>query len=171
MTEPVPLIDVIVKDGAWDSSAEAAVRRALTEAAVVSGSDFKDRMLAVLLTDDASIRRLNAQWRHIDKPTNVLSFPAASHRQGPVTSLGDIAIAYETTAGEAAEEGKPFLDHLAHLAVHGFLHLLGHDHDTDAAAEKMEHLERVILARLGVPDPYLTHETLAREALPQHIRG
>lgn len=171
MTEPVPLIDVIVEDGAWDSSAEATVRRALTEAAVATGSDFKDRMLAVLLTDDASIRRLNAQWRHIDKPTNVLSFPPGSHQPGPVTSLGDIAIAYETTAREATEEGKPFADHLAHLAVHGFLHLLGYDHGTDAAADQMEGLERAILARLGVPDPYLSHETLAREALPQHIRG
>ena len=171
MTEPAPLIDVIVEDGAWDASAEAAVRRALTEAAIATGTDFKDRMLAVLLTDDASIRRLNTQWRHIDKPTNVLSFPPASHQQGPVTSLGDIAVAYETTACEAAEQGKPFADHLAHLAVHGFLHLLGYDHESDTAAEEMEGLERAILARLGGPDPYLASETLARAALPQHIRG
>jgi probable rRNA maturation factor len=171
MTEPVPLIDVITEDGAWDSGAEATVRRALTEAAIATGSDFKDRVLAVLLTDDASVRRLNAQWRHIDKPTNVLSFPPVSHQQGPVTALGDIAIAYETTAREAREESKPFTDHLAHLAVHGFLHLLGHDHETHADAEQMEGLERAILARLGVPDPYPSHETLAREALPQQIRG
>jgi probable rRNA maturation factor len=171
MSEPAPLIDVIVEEGAWDTSAEAVVRRALTEAAVATGGDFKDRTLAVLLTDDASIRRLNAQWRHIDKPTNVLSFRPGSHQQGPVISLGDLAIAYETTAREAKEENKPFADHLVHLAVHGFLHLLGHDHETDAAAEGMEHLERVVLARLGVPDPYLAHEPNAREALPQQIRG
>ena len=173
MIEPVPLIDVIVEAPAWDAAdgAEAMVRRALTEAAVASGADFKDRTLVVLLTDDASIRRLNAQWRRIDKPTNVLSFPAGSHQQGPVTSLGDIAIAYETTAREAKEEGKPLADHLAHLAVHGFLHLLGYDHDSDADAETMEGLERVILARLGIPDPYVAHEPLAREALPQQIRG
>ena len=171
MLEPVPLIDVIAEEGAWDSNAEATVRRALTEAAVVAGDDFKDCTLAVLLTDDTSIRRLNSQWRHIDKATNVLSFPPGSHQQGPVKSLGDIAIAYETTAREAAEEGKPFVDHLTHLAVHGFLHLLGHDHDSDAAAEKMEGLERVVLARLGVPDPYPAHEPLAREALPQQTRG
>ena len=173
MIEPAPLIDVIVESPQWDTAknAEATVRRAITEAAIATGADFKDQILAVLLTDDASMRRLNAQWRHIDKPTNVLSFPPAPHQQGPVTSLGDIAIAYETTALEATEEGKPFADHVAHLAVHGFLHLLGHDHDTEAAAEKMEGLERTILARLGVPDPYLTHETLARDALPQHIRG
>jgi len=173
MTEPAPLIDLIVESPQWETAdgAEVAVRRALTEAAIAVGVDFKDRALAVLLTDDASIRRLNAQWRHIDKPTNVLSFPAAAYQQGPVKSLGDIAIAFETTASEAKEEGKSFADHLAHLTVHGFLHLLGHDHDTDAAAEHMEALERVILARLGVPDPYLTHETLVRETLPQHIRG
>jgi len=173
MTETVPLIDVIVEAPQWDTAdgAEAAMRRALTEAAIATGTDFKDRTLAVLLTDDASVRRLNAQWRHIDKPTNVLSFPPAPHQQGPVKSLGDIAIAFETTAREATEEGKPFADHLAHLAVHGFLHLLGHDHETDAAAEQMERLERVILARVGVPDPYRAHETAGREALPQHIRG
>ena len=172
--EPVPLIDVIVDDAAWDAAkgAEAAVRRALSEAAVAIGANFKDRMLAVLLTGDAAMRRLNAQWRHIDRPTNVLSFrPAANQQAGVVKSLGDIAIAYETAAREAAEEGKPFADHLAHLAVHGFLHLLGYDHDTDAAAEQMEQLERVILARLGVPDPYVTHETLARERPLHEIRG
>ena len=173
MIEPVPLIDVIAEAGAWDSGAEAAVRRAIAETAIAIGADFKDRTLAVLLTDNASIRRLNAQWRHIDKPTNVLSFPPAPNAglAGGVKSLGDIAIGYETCAREAEAEGKPFADHLAHLAVHGFLHLLGYDHDTDAAAEQMERLERVILARLGVPDPYRTHGTLAREPLPQDIRG
>jgi probable rRNA maturation factor len=168
--EPVPLIDVIVEAPQWDtaSGAEATVRRALSEAAIATGADFKDRVLAVLLTDDAAIRRLNAQWRGIDKPTNVLSFPPAPNagkQMTAVTSLGDIAIAYETTAHEAEVEEKPFDHHLAHLAVHGFLHLLGYDHDTEAAATTMEQRERVILARLGVPDPYLTHETIAPHAL------
>jgi probable rRNA maturation factor len=172
VTETVPLIDVIIEAPPWKTAdgAESAVRRALTEAAIATRADFKDRTVVVLLTDDASIRRLNAQWRHIDKPTNVLSFPPAP-QHGSVKSLGDVAIAYETTAREAAEEGKPFADHLAHLAVHGFLHLLGHDHEGDAAAEKMEGLERAILARLGVPDPYSAHQPLAREALTQQIRG
>lgn len=176
MIEPVPLIDVIVESPLWDkaSGADATVRRALTEAAVAIGANFKDRALAVLLTDDAAVRRFNAQWRGIDKPTNVLSFPPASNagqQAGAVKSLGDIAIAYETTAREADEEGKPFADHVSHLAVHGFLHLLGYDHDTDAAAETMEQLERVILARLGVPDPYLTHGKRAPEYLAQAVRG
>jgi probable rRNA maturation factor len=168
--EPVPLIDVIVEAPQWDtaSGAEATVRRALSEAAIAIGTDFKDRVLAVLLTDDASIRRLNAQWRGIDKPTNVLSFPPAPNagaQMAAVISLGDIAIAYETAAREAKTEDKPFDHHLAHLAVHGFLHLLGYDHEADAAANTMEQLERMILARLGVPDPYLTHETVAPHAL------
>jgi len=167
--EPVPLIDVIVETPQWNAArgAEATVRRALSEAAIAVGANFTDRVLAVLLTDDAAIRRLNAQWRNIDKPTNVLSFPPApSTVPDAVKSLGDIAIAYETTAREARTDDKPFDHHLAHLAVHGFLHLLGYDHESDADAQTMEQLERVILARLGMPDPYLTHEKLAPE-----IRG
>jgi probable rRNA maturation factor len=170
--EPVPLIDVIVEEGAWGAAAEIAVRAALTETAIAIGADFEDRTLAVLLTDDAAIRKLNAQWRGVDKPTNVLSFaPAANQQAGVVKSLGDIAIAYETAAREAQGEGKSFTDHLAHLAVHGFLHLLGYDHESDTAAAQMEQLERVILARLGVPDPYSTHEALAREPVSRDIQG
>ena len=172
--EPVPPIDVIVESDLWDRvpGAEAAVRRALTEAALATAKNFTDRTLAVLLTDDAAMRRLNAQWRNIDKPTNVLSFPAGPDTNPqPVRPLGDIAIAYETAAREADEEGKPFGDHVSHLAVHGFLHLLGYDHDNDAAAETMEQFERVILARLGVPDPYPAHEKPARENLAQAVRG
>lgn len=159
-TEQVPLIDVIVESTQWKADAETTVRRALTEAAIAIGANFKDRVLAVLLTDDVAIRRLNAQWRNVDKPTNVLSFPPSSgvgQQAGVVKSLGDIAIAYQTTAREAREEGKLLADHLSHLAVHGFLHLLGYDHESDSEAETMEQLERVILARLGVADPYLAH--------------
>ena len=168
--EPVPLVDVIVEAPQWEmaSSADATVRGALSEAAIAIGANFKDRVLAVLLTDDAAVRRLNAQWRGIDKATNVLSFPPAPNageQMAAVKSLGDIAIAYETTAREAETEDKPFDHHLAHLAVHGFLHLLGYDHDSEAAATTMEQLERVILARLGVPDPYLTPQKVAPHAL------
>ena len=169
--EPAPLIDVIVEAPQWQrSDAAAKVRRALTEAAIATRVDFKDRTLAVLLTDDVSMRSLNAQWRGVDKPTNVLSFPPAPNtnlQADGMASLGDIAIAYETTAREAEAEGKPFDDHVAHLAVHGFLHLLGYDHHSAAAAASMEQLERVILARLGVPDPYLAHEEVA----PHDLQG
>jgi len=97
---------------------------------------------------------LNRRWRGVDKPTNVLSFPAAAAPSTAPRYLGDIAISYETTIREAQAQARPFAHHLAHLAVHGFLHLLGYDHQSDAAAEEMEDLERKILARLGMPDPY-----------------
>jgi probable rRNA maturation factor len=133
------------------------VRRAIAAAAAAAAAPARSR-LAVLLTDDATLRSLNRRWRGIDKPTNVLSFPpAASGRNdgcGAPASLGDIAIAYETAAAEARAEDKPLPHHLAHLAVHGFLHLLGHDHESEGEAETMERTERVILARLGLPDPY-----------------
>jgi probable rRNA maturation factor len=154
MSMRVPEIDVIVEASGWNAGAEAAARRALAEAAAALGADFRNHAVALLLTDDAAVRRLNAQWRGIDKPTNVLSFPPAPGGAGEIRSLGDIAIAYETTAREAQAEAKPFADHLAHLCVHGFLHLMGYDHEQEPQAETMEGLERVILARLGVPDPY-----------------
>jgi probable rRNA maturation factor len=147
-------IDVIVESAQWDAlpDADAVARNAIAQAlAALAGR--ADAELAVLLTDDAAVRRLNATWRGLDQPTNVLSFPAAAAPDSQ--HLGDIAIAFETTAREARNEGKPLADHLAHLAVHGFLHLVGYDHESDAEAETMEQLERDILARLNVPDPYL----------------
>src|SRR3569832_1907622 len=113
----------------WEAfpDAEAVVRGTIAQAlAALEGRT--DAELAVLLTDDAAIRRLNATWRGLDKPTNVLSFPAAAAPDSQ--HLGDIAIAFETTAREASDEGKPLAAHLAHLAVHGFLHLVGYDHET-----------------------------------------
>jgi probable rRNA maturation factor len=155
-----PAIDVIVDSKMWttEPDAEEIVRRAIVQAAdIVTAGDVE---LAVMLTDDAAIRALNNQWRGLDKPTNVLSFPAPAALQGdsPV-HLGNIAIAYETVAREAESEGKPLAHHLSHLAVHGFLHLLGYDHESEPEAEAMEQQERAILARLRIPDPYLTHET------------
>jgi probable rRNA maturation factor len=157
-----PDIDIVTEASGWNADAETTVRRALAEAAAAVGKDFSNHTVTVLLTDDAAMRRLNAGWRGIDKPTNVLSFPAAPQFEGAdVTSLGDIAIAHETTAREARDEHKPFANHLSHLAVHGFLHLVGYDHESDEQAEAMESLERDILQRIGVPDPYLTHEVEA----------
>lgn len=128
--------------------------------------------ISLLLADDAAIRRLNATWRGQDRATNVLSFPAedltpeALPAEPPAGAfLGDLAIALETTRREAAAEGKPLAEHLAHLVVHGTLHLLGHDHQTDAQAATMEGLERRILADLGVGDPYADPEEPARKAL------
>jgi probable rRNA maturation factor len=109
--------------------------------------------LAIVLTDDSTIRQLNRDWRGVDAPTNVLSFPASRTGSAPLF-IGDIVLAFETIAGEAKAERKPFAHHIAHLAVHGFLHLLGYDHLRKKDAEEMEQLERDILRRLRVPDPY-----------------
>jgi probable rRNA maturation factor len=153
-----PEIDVQVQSPRWDAEPAAieTVRRAITAAARHRAARGE---ISVVLTDDEAIRLLNRDWRHIDKPTNVLSFPApVPTSDAPKPLLGDIVIAYETVARESAEEHKPFLHHLAHLAVHGFLHLMGYDHQTDSQADAMEGLERDILADLGIADPYRAHE-------------
>ena len=159
------MTEVLVTADCWQAEpdAEAVIQRAIAAAAQLTDADVGDAELAVMLTDDAGIRTLNNNWRGIDKATNVLSFPALQPT-GPRTDtdaprmLGDIAIAYETLRREADDERKPFVDHLSHLAVHGFLHLIGHDHENDDDAEAMETLEQEILAQLGIPDPYADRE-------------
>ena len=157
----LPLTEVLVVASCWQAEpgAETVIHRAIAAAAGMVDADVGEAELAVMLTDDAGIRTLNNNWRGIDKPTNVLSFPALqpSGAGGPDDAprmLGDIAIAYETTRKEADDEHRPFDHHLSHLAVHGFLHLIGYDHENDADAETMETLEAAILAQLGIPDPY-----------------
>jgi probable rRNA maturation factor len=156
-TRPAPAIDIVVESPSWRSESDAAavIRRAIGQAAAMTDATTGPSELAVMLCDDATMRELNGRWRGRPEPTNVLSFPAAGRSQ----TLGDIAIAYETTAREAQAEDKSFADHLAHLAVHGFLHLLGYDHQSDAEAAAMERLEVAILARLGVADPYAKAST------------
>jgi probable rRNA maturation factor len=156
-----PETEVLIVAECWaaEADAEAVVHRAIATAAAMVDADTRDAELAVMLTDDSGIRTLNKNWRGQDKPTNVLSFPALQPTAAPAPDdaprmLGDIAIAYETTRREADDEQKPFDHHLSHLAVHGFLHLVGYDHENDADAEAMEMLERTILAQLGIPDPY-----------------
>ena len=110
--------------------------------------------IGVCLSDDKHLRQLNARWRGQDKPTNVLSFPAAaSDRIGETGRLGDIALAYETIVEEAHELGIAPTDHYRHLVAHGFLHLIGYDHQREREAGRMEALEKRILGRLGVADP------------------
>jgi probable rRNA maturation factor len=160
-----PLIEVIIASPQWRKKPRAAalVRKAIRAAASSKSASEKSvstprAELAIVLTNDSAIRALNHKWRKIDAPTNVLSFPAKSARHPGNQQLGDIVIAYETMAREATAEGKPFGHHLVHLAVHGFLHLLGYDHATYRDAKKMERLEVDILARLDVPDPYVTRD-------------
>jgi len=111
--------------------------------------------ITILLTNDDTVRDLNARFRAKDYATNVLSFPAAPQPGlGGPQPLGDLALAYGVCAAEATAQGKSLADHLRHLVVHGVLHLLGHDHEDDAEAEAMEALEREILEHMGVADPY-----------------
>lgn len=152
-----PVVDILVKSKRWNGrrGVKPLLRRAVAEAAAALSTG--DAELAIVLTHDSAIRRLNRQWRGKDEPTNVLAFPAqppAGGRQSP-HPMGDIVIAYQTLAREAAAERKPFGHHLAHLAVHGYLHLSGHDHGTNREAAAMEGLEIAILARLGIPNPYV----------------
>lgn len=144
-------IDIEVEDPRWtealpevEALAYAAAQAALDEVEFDGG-------VALLLTDDAAVRDLNKRFRDQDRPTNVLSFPA---RLNPEAHLGDVALAFGVCAAEAQAQGKPLAHHLQHLVAHGVLHLVGYDHETDAEAAEMEDLERVVLAELGVPDPY-----------------
>ena len=145
--------------GEW----EALAARAADAAAQVASVLANQRLSASLLfTSDAEIHALNHEWRQRDKATNVLSFPMLSRDEllalgpnGPPELLGDVALAFETCAREAADRGILLKDHAAHLIVHGLLHLAGHDHETSHAdADAMEALETKALALLGVADPY-----------------
>jgi probable rRNA maturation factor len=156
-----PETEVLIVAECWrtEADAETVVHRAIEAAASMVDADTADAELAVMLTDDAGIRTLNRNWRGQDKATNVLSFPALPPTGGQSADdaprmLGDIAIAWETTRREADDEQKAFDHHLSHLAVHGFLHLVGYDHENEVDAEAMENLEREILGLLGIPDPY-----------------
>src|SRR6266446_2075481 len=168
LSSALPLIEVLVVADCWQTEpeVEAVIQRAVAAAAEIVSADTGEAEIAVMLTDDAGIRTLNSNWRGIDKPTNVLSFPAlqptgAGTPDDAPRMLGDIAIAFETTRKEADDEQKPFDHHLSHLAVHGFLHLIGYDHEKDDDAEAMESLEAEILAQLGIPNPHSDREPYA----------
>lgn len=141
-------VDVVVLDAAWRRALPGIER--LVRRAARAALGRRRPSLAVALADDRRVKALNARDRSKDKPTNVLSYPS-----GAKAFLGDIVLARQTVWREAKEQGKRPADHIAHLVVHGTLHLLGHDHETsDADADRMEALERRILARLGIDDPY-----------------
>jgi probable rRNA maturation factor len=150
------LIDIEIEDSAWTAAlpdAEVLVRAAC--AATLASEGAEGEGVSLLLTSDLAVQALNARFRAQDRPTNVLSFPAPTN---PERFLGDVALAFGTCAREAGEQGKPLVHHLQHLVAHGVLHLLGYDHMSDAEALEMEGLERVVLAGLGVPDPYAAGE-------------
>ncbi len=153
-------IAVVRHSGAWreagvaDTALESAARAALKAAPPQSPGTYA---VTILLTDDGEMRALNRTWRGKDASTNVLSFPAGDAVSEPGL-LGDVALAYETTLKEAGEAGIALHDHVAHLVVHGVLHLLGFDHMRDGEAERMETIETRALASLGIADPYAEHE-------------
>ncbi len=179
-----PKIDIAVEAGDWPP--KAALRRLAERALAAAAGELGaaalpdppppgGREISLLFTNDAAMQRLNAAWRGKDKPTNVLSFPVAPsaqpsplppspsglRRASPANRqelrpLGDIALAAETVRREAELADKPLEAHIAHLIIHGFLHLLGYDHEEEGQAEEMEALERAALSRMGIADPYAT---------------
>ena len=171
--KPGPTVDILVNCPLWRS--ERGIRTVLRHAIAEAGLATRNQGdLAIVLSGDEAVRALNRDWRREDQPTNVLSFPAVRRSGGPSTRrhgaskngsgavvpdghrcLGDIVIAYETAAREAKAEHKPLRYHVAHLAVHGFLHLVGYDHQDDKEAATMESLEIAVLARIGIPNPYV----------------
>lgn len=166
MTAVSAQIDVAVNDPGWHEDADALeplIRRAVTAALAAARlpAEMKGREaeVSVVLDNDGGVRALNLGYRNKDAPTNVLSFPLLGPGcpppcpAGPVP-LGDIVLARETIGREAREQGKSFGDHLAHLLIHGTLHLLGYDHIVESDAETMENLEIQILADMGIKNPY-----------------
>lgn len=153
-------VTVTCADWRREMPGAAALCRRAARAALAADGMAAAAEASILLTDDATVRQLNARYRQRDMPTNVLSFP---QQEGPSTGpvapdggivLGDVVVAFETVCTEAERDGKRLADHLCHMIVHGMLHLLGYDHQGDAEAERMERLEVEILASLGVRSPY-----------------
>jgi probable rRNA maturation factor len=150
-------LDVVDDAGDWTlfEPVEAHVRAAA--AALAANPAFAAHSTSeavVALSDDENVRALNASYRGLDKPTNVLSFPSGAAPRGGVIALGDIVLAAATVAREAHEQGVPPAHHLQHLVVHGLLHLLGFDHETEAEAAEMEALEIDVLSALNIANPY-----------------
>ena len=165
-----PLVDTVIEDARWEGLGLPAVADRAAAAALASlGIAPEGLTLCVMGCDDARIAGLNAEFRGKPGATNVLSWPAEDlspdapgglpHRPEAGDAedpwhLGDVALAFDTCAREAAESAKPLEDHVTHLIVHGILHLLGYDHEDEADAALMEGAETRILATLGVADPY-----------------
>lgn len=159
------LVDTMIEDPRWEGAGLEALAGAAVPATLAHLGLGAEWEVAILACDNARIAGLNTEFRGKAVPTNVLSWPseergaeedgdAPEPPQGPDPELGDIAIAYDTCAREAEEQGKPFADHVTHLLVHATLHLLGYDHMRPGDAALMERLEVEILGKLGIDDPY-----------------
>jgi probable rRNA maturation factor len=149
-------LDVVHQSGDWGAfgDVEGAVRAAGEAVANHPGLDLEAATACVALACDDSVRALNRTYRGLDRPTNVLSFPAPAVNVGQGRHLGDVVLASQTVLAESAAAGISPTHHLQHLVVHGLLHLLGYDHERDEQAAEMERLEVAILRRIGVADPY-----------------
>lgn len=163
---PAVTIDLTLRAGDWPGEDEllALVARAVEAAGAEAGLQWPEGAeLSLLFTDDEEMAQINGQWRNKPTATNVLSFPggdvAPGEAAGPM--IGDLVFAHATVCREAEEQGKGVEEHLTHLAVHGFLHLFGYDHQNGEEAEAMEEMERRTLARLGIGDPYAYLEAIA----------
>jgi probable rRNA maturation factor len=173
--KPAIHIHLSLEDARWRAvdGAAALARRAALAALKRQAGGLRAAELSLVLAGDRRLRGLNRAWRGIDKPTNVLAFPADDAVSdgtagGPPRQLGDVILAYETVTAEARAQGKPVEAHLSHLVVHGVLHLLGFDHQGAAEAADMEGAETAILAGLGLPDPY---RVPAAAAAPRGLRA
>ncbi len=162
MTENVATltVDFSLQSGSWPDQTELAILLDTVMSSASAHCPFdmpSGAEVSVVFCDDANIQTLNNEFRDEDKPTNVLSFASNDGLELKSWSplLGDIILAQETIEREADTQSKTFKDHLTHLLVHGFLHLVGYDHMNDEDAEVMENMERKILASLNIADPYL----------------
>jgi probable rRNA maturation factor len=147
-----PEISVRIDDAHWRRNlprAAALCRRAALAALAAGTRRVRPGAAGIVLTSDAAIAKLNTRFRKRRGPTDVLSFPA-----GEPAILGDVVIAYGVASRDARADGKPLAHHLSHLVIHGALHLLGYDHQSNDEAERMETLERKVLRGMGIPDPY-----------------
>jgi probable rRNA maturation factor len=164
--------EVVVAD--VEQRIETAARAAFDAAERPSVLDGAPAEMSLVLADDALVRTLNRDYRDKDKPTNVLSFALLddlddtdddlARDEGMPILIGDVILAFETVQREAREQGKSVGDHLTHLVIHGVLHLLGYDHQSDPDADRMERLETSILARMGIADPYSANPAQAAGA-------
>ena len=154
-------VEIVQHSPRWESVGEVEKCIHAAAAVVADNAPLKaqtGQSVSIVLADDSQVRALNLAHRKQDKPTNVLSFPSLGDSIAPepdnVSYLGDVVLAYETIVAEAEDLKRSTNDHLSHLVIHGLLHLLGYDHQTDDEAGVMEKLEITLLSKLEIADPY-----------------
>lgn len=162
-------MDISISSEDWSAYPDMGsflTRAACTAVEVASLPAGAGAELSIVLGSDEFVRQLNRTYLGRDSATNVLSFPQEAPTDGAQRALiGDIALAFETVAREAAADKKPIEHHAAHLVIHGLLHLFGYDHETDRKATRMEDMERAVLGALGIPDPYIQDEEQSEPAV------